>query len=38
MVDRMQEEFFWTAVGLVWIFGWVTVWYLRRRSRRGRVR
>ncbi len=28
----MKDEFFWTAVGLVWVFGWVTVWYLRRRA------
>jgi len=28
----MKDEFFWTAVALIWVFGWVTFWYLRRRS------
>ena len=28
----MNAEYFWAAFGLVWIFGWVTVWYLRRRA------
>ena len=23
---------FWSLVGLIWIFGWVAVWYLRRRA------
>lgn len=23
---------FWTLVGLIWIFGWATIWYLRRRA------
>ena len=35
----MNEEFlwslygiFWAFLGLIWIFGWVAVWYLRRRA------
>ena len=28
----MKEEFFWAVIALVWVFGWVTVWYLRRRA------
>jgi hypothetical protein len=28
----MNPEYFWAAFGLIWIFGWVTVWYLRRRA------
>jgi len=28
----MREEFFWSVIVLVWIFGWATIWYLRRRS------
>ena len=28
----MNEEYFWAVFGLVWIFGWVVVWYLRRRA------
>ena len=28
----MRDEFFWTVVVLVWVFGWVTIWYLRKRA------
>lgn len=28
----MKEEFFWPLLVLIWVFGWVTVWYLRRRA------
>jgi len=28
----MNPEYFWAAFGLIWIFGWVAVWYLRRRA------
>lgn len=33
----MQEEFFWTTVVLVWIFGWATVWLIRRRAEEQRL-
>lgn len=28
----MAHEFFWPLVVLVWIFGWATIWYLRRNA------
>ena len=28
----MKGEFFWSLIALVWIFGWATIWYLRRRA------
>ena len=28
----MRQEFFWSVLVLVWIFGWATLWYLRRRG------
>jgi hypothetical protein len=28
----MKSEFFWSLLALVWIFGWATLWYLRRRA------
>jgi len=28
----MRDEFFWTLVVLVWVFGWVTIWYLRKQA------
>ena len=28
----MEQAFFWTLVVLVWIFGWATIWYLRRNA------
>lgn len=33
----MKDEYFWTVVGLIWVFGWVTVWYLRRRALEARA-
>ena len=28
----MKDELLWAALGLILVFGWVTVWYLRRRA------
>lgn len=28
----MQEAYFWALVALVWIFGWATIWFLRKRA------
>lgn len=28
----MRDEYFWTLVVLVWVFGWAAVWLIRRRA------
>ena len=28
----MEQAYFWTLVGLAWVFGWATIWYLRRNA------
>ncbi len=28
----MKDEFFWSALGVIWIFGWTAFVYLRRRA------
>lgn len=28
----MKDEFFWSLLALAWVFGWATIWYLRRRA------
>ena len=32
----MNDAFFWSSFGLVWIFGWVFVFYLFRRAEQNR--
>lgn len=33
----MRVEFFWAVVVSLWIFGWVTVWLIRRRDEESRA-
>lgn len=28
----MRDEFFWSVIVLVWVFGWAILWYLRRKA------
>ena len=33
----MRDEFFWSTLVLVWVFGWAAVWLVRQRAREAKA-